>query len=651
MAVDDLMLTDKSMRSIFEISKRFSALTAIEYIDKKGKVVRISYKSYFERIQNAAAVISEKLAHVDKGSVIGLKMNNSPIWGVIFWGLLMSGYQPLLLDARAGADAVSALLADSGAKALICEDAYSYAVQRLSAAELTLAKARHRFTAHWEDHVLFCTSGTTDKPKIVVFSGLNLSYQIASAKSMPERTCDIMYPPEIGTLKILAMLPFHHIFGFVAVFLWYTFFGRTLVYLENLLPETILGTCRRLEVSHVYAVPLLWNNIAQTLKRQAARGGQKHGEIFQRLVAYHTGSISRREAGYGASRSLLKKIHLNLMGRSIKYCISGGGYLPADTLRIINGIGYPLYNGYGLTEVGVTSVELDGDVRRRTMGSIGRPLYMMEYGIAPADGSDANTGELIIRSKTTHIGTMQEGRFVPREEAEWFHTGDIVSRDDAGNYYFRGRIKDTIINADGENVFPDEIEGAFSGLPHIGQLCVFGVSRGGEERERITLVLTLAKSLSPEERAGLCDDIRRINGGSPLYKQVQDVYISAAPLPVVNTIKIQRIRLRGMLLEHPEAFERLNLLGGKDFGGYPKEYIEQILSGARDVFAQVLHLGSEGINDFGHFVYDLGGDSLTYASLILEIERRFDVSIPPQEYGRCFSVNDFAMLIAKLKRA
>jgi len=287
-------------------------------------------------------------------------------------------------------------------------------------------------------------------------------------------------------------------------------------------------------------------------------------------------------------------------------------------------------------------------VKNRIKGSIGRPLFMMEYRIAPT-GADPNTGELLIKSFTTHIGTMQNGVFVPREEGEWFATGDIVSRDSEGNYYCRGRIKETIINADGENVFPDEIESTFAGLPLVEQLCVLGIAQHAGDRERITLVLKLMRELTVDERAGLSDAVRRINGSLPIHKQVQDVFVSAYPLPVVNTIKIQRAGLREKLFSHPEAFTRLSMLDGKDFKDYPKEYIEQVMIGVRAVFAEVLSLGMESVNDFGHFVYDLGGDSLMYASLILEMEKRFHISIPVQEYARCFSVNDFTVLIAQLQ--
>jgi len=184
----------------------------------------------------------------------------------------------------------------------------------------------------------------------------------------------------------------------------------------------------------------------------------------------------------------------------------------------------------------------------------------------------------------------------------------------------------------------------------VEQLSVLGIAQHAGDRERITLVLKLMRDPSPDERAGLSDDIRRINGSLPIHKQVQDIFISTYPLPVVNTIKIQRAGLRERLFAHPEEFTRLSLLDGKAFEDYPKEYIEQLMAGVRAVFAEVLSLGVGGINDFGHFVYDLGGDSLLYASLILEIEKHFHVAIPVQEYARCFSVNDFTVLIAQLQR-
>ncbi|MDD5016593.1 MAG: AMP-binding protein [Eubacteriales bacterium] len=649
-AIDDLMLMEKTMESIFIVSKRFSKIIAIEHLDSNGKIIQISYKSYFERIYKTASNISEKLKEIEYGSVVGLKLNNSPLWGVFFWALLMCGYRPMLLDAKAGQEPTNSLLLQANAKALVTEDADTFCCPKFSTPELLSDRPAKDFMPRWEDHVLFCSSGTTGNSTVVVFNGECLCYQIASAKTMPDRTLDIMYPPSMGNLKVLAMLPFHHIFGFVAVFLWYTFFGKTVVYLADLLPGTILETCRRLKVSHVYGVPLLWNNIAQTLVRKAELGGKKRERIFNNLIAYHTHTMTKRQAGYGASRSLLKTIQQRLLGPAIKFCISGGGHITYDTLKIINGVGYPLYNGYGLTEVGVTSVELDPDVTMRMKASIGRPLYKMAYKIVPISDQDETTGELCIKSQTTHIGTMQDGVFIKRGDTEWYKTGDIVTKDDKGNYYIKGRIRDIIINADGENVFPDELESCFAGLPFVAQLCVLGIQRRNESAERITLILELSGDITADEQAGLYDKIREINGTLPIHKQVQDTYVSSDILPVINTIKIQRHKLRHNLAEHPERFQRLSVIDGKVFKDYPKDFIEEILTGVRTVFADVLHLPVESVYDHGHFVYDLGGDSLMYAGLILELENHFNTTIPQQSYGKCYCVNDFSKLIADIRK-
>lgn len=647
-AVDELLQTDKSLRSVYEVSQQFSGMTAYELIDASGHVHKKTYQYYFNRILATASRVSETL-RVPKSSVVGLKAANSPAWGVLFWALLMSGCRPLLLDAKADAASTGVMLAHAGAAALIAEEQGGYGVPVFAPQALLSDRPRKGFTPDWEDHVLFCSSGTTGVSKVVVFDGSCLSYQIASARAMPDRTVDIMYPPTMGNLKILAMLPFHHIFGFVAVFLWYTFFGKTVVYVQDLLPETIFDTCRRLSVSHVYSVPLLWNNIAQTLMRKAALGGAKREQIFKRLIQYHTHAISKKEAGYGASRSVLKSIQQRLFGRAVKYCISGGGYIPEETLRIINGIGYPLYNGYGLTEVGITSVELDADVKGRVKGSIGRPLYLMEYSIVNA--ADDGAGELLIKSHTTHIGTMRDGVFEPRPQGEWLATGDIAVKDTQGNYYIKGRIKDTIINDDGENVFPDEIEAAFAALPFVERFCVLGIAPAAGARERITLVLSLAKELGADERAQLCDEIRLANGSMPFHKQVQDVFLSPEPLPVVNVTKVQRYKLRERMAASPEAFGRLDALEGNLFDGYDRKAIGRILPDMRNIFAEVLSLPLKQLSDIGHFVYDLGGDSLMYAGLILEIEKRFSVSVPVKEYARCFSINDFTLLVAQLEQA
>ena len=149
----------------------------------------------------------------------------------------MNGFVPFLMDARATGEASDHFLAQAGAKAVIADDFHTYSVARFTLSDLNSQIPNYSYEPTWENQVIFASSGTTGDAKLVVFDGENLCAQINAALEMPNTTSDIMYPPTMGNLKILAFIPFHHIFGFVAVFLWYTFFGKTLVFLHELAPQ------------------------------------------------------------------------------------------------------------------------------------------------------------------------------------------------------------------------------------------------------------------------------------------------------------------------------------------------------------------------------------------------------------------------------
>ena len=108
-------------------------------------------------------------------------------------------------------------------------------------------------------------------------------------------------------------------------------------------------------------------------------------KLLEKMMAYNLGEMSAEEAGFASKKIVADKIKSMILGKHVRYCISGGGYLSNETSRAINGLGYPLYNGYGMTEVGVTSVELSPDVKQRLLGYIGKPLNGVEYKVNEAD--------------------------------------------------------------------------------------------------------------------------------------------------------------------------------------------------------------------------------------------------------------------------
>ena len=88
----------------------------------------------------------------------------------------------------------------------------------------------------------------------------------------------------------------------------------------------------------------------------------------------------------------------------------------------------------------------------------------------------------------------------------------------------------------------------------------------------------------------------------------------------------------------------------KDGKVFDKETVEKILEPMRSIFSKILILPKFKIDDEGHWVDDLGGDSMSYVELITTIQDTFDVTIPEGLYGRLATVNDFTEEVAKLKK-
>jgi acyl-CoA synthetase (AMP-forming)/AMP-acid ligase II len=115
----------------------------------------------------------------------------------------------------------------------------------------------------------------------------------------------------------------------------------------------------------------------------------------------------------------------------------------------------------------------------------------MKYKIVPSEGAKEGQGELWVKSPTIHqeeiIGGVRKNTVLIRR---WLLSDRRYRRVDAtGEYYIKGRSKDTIISSNGENVYPDEIEFYFKDVPHVVNDVVVGMKNG--DKEDVVLILEL----------------------------------------------------------------------------------------------------------------------------------------------------------------
>jgi len=651
----EMMLnTAKTMEDIFNVStKKNAKYSAVSYFDAKGKHKKYKYSLFKQHTYVIASILSNYMIQMPKNLPIILKAANGPHWGEIFWAILMCGYKPLLVDAKATKEGTENLAKQSKAIAIITDDAFTYDIPKFSLNDILADKATstYGFNATWENEVIFCSSGTTGDVKLMVFNGENLCHQLYASSEMAQVSKDISIPRCYTKMKMLAMIPFHHIFGFVAVFLWFFFYGAEFVFVKTMAPSEIQSVCQKSGVTHVFSVPLFWDSLAQGIERKKALETPIRRQYIEQLIGFNTGKISKEMAG--PYLAVQNKIQRQLLGNKIKFCISGGGYLDGKTQTIINGIGYPLYNGYGMTEIGITSVELSPIVDLRLKGSIGIPLRGVQYKIVPSSPK-ATSGELWVKSSITHVREIIGGveKETSLDKDGFFATGDIAEKDATNRYYLKGRIKDIIINNDGENIFPDELEIFFKKVPNIKQLCVLGVGMKNTKNQKIVCVLEVDNKIEDEGLTALKAEIKRIGlEDLPKGTKITDFYFCKSKLPVANNMKVKRFMVKNAIEANSKDYlpideEKVT----KKFSGISKAEIKEIIEPVRAIFAKILILPKFKIDDNAHWVNDLGGDSMSYVELILKIQETFNITIPENMYGKLTCVNDIVEEIALLKK-
>ena len=632
-----VMSSSHSFKDIFEVMiSTWSKRTIFIYEDDKGKTQKVTYKE-FEKIAKQYGYALSKRLNCEKGSFVVLKMNNSPKWAYTFWGLLIAGFNPVMVNPITLKSDVNRLIKESGTKVVLSDSDEELDVEVVNVNSLELSEELN--PEKFADKIAFCTSGTTGKSRIYVFNGNNMSYQMYAAYCMPDTSDTIIFQkPDV---RLITIVPFSHIFGFTAVLYWFSFFGRTFVFNKTINPEEIARMCKQYQVTHIFTVPLFWDRVAKLIKTTISKESEKRQKLIEKTIAFNNAEISKTEAGFASSKLVRKTLQKKILGDKVIYCIAGGSALSKDTLRTINGVGYPLYNGYGMTEIGVTSVELSPSVKQRNKASIGKPLANVEYKL--------KDGELLVKSPQIHSETLVNGKLEKAilDEEGYFHTGDIAEMDENGYYYIKGKSKEIIIGPNGENIYPDEIEIKFNDLENVDDLAIFG--QPTKDGEKLTMALYVSHKLSKEEIEKIEQQIAGANEKLPASMQVQEFYLSTTPLPTNPSMKVMRYQLVEDLKNRPETFVKLANADLVSFEGFDEKDIKDISEHVLSIVSDVLNIDPKTIAPSSHIILDLGGDSFTYMSIIASVESEFEIKIPTDLIGRLNTINEFTLFILKNK--
>ena len=615
-----LRSSKKEFRDLFEISFSHNRMPAYErLVDLRLEAV--SYPELRRRIEAFASYFHAYFPP-SKGEFIGIDLPNGPQFLIAFWGSLMAGYSPYLINRYYPLHLRHSLLKRLNVKkVLTLSDEYPD-YDRPNLEDLPRDSSFSSPKAEWwADCFALSSSLTGMKAKIAVYDGASVAAEIENSDSILAENPWFMQDYR-GAIKVASILPLFHIFGIMVSYLWFAFFGRTVVFFHDLSSETVRSTIVRHGVTHIFAPPLLFNKLFEGIQEGVLQAGAKKGKAFRKAVDFvaRVGDLSPRLSLF-LSRHLLKEVRSKAFGESPRFMISGGAYIDPQVLKVVNAIGYPLFNGYGTTEASITGANLALPFSRRIDGSIGKPFSSVSY-VLSQDGTLVVKGKSLARK----VLLLDGGE----ETIDGFATDDLVRLCD-GSYFIEGRKGDLFVSDSGENVSPDLIEkelrfafaSSFSVLELEGEL---------------TLVLQYPKGFSPalirEDMESARKQLSRISYGS----SVSRIRLTYDPIANPNAIKTSRAQLRKAVEDGT-----VSLFLPSDLGLKPKakEERDETLAVIEEIFQS--SLGKEGdIAPDSDFFLDLGGDSLGYISLVVGIEKAFGVHFDLERDRTLRTPRDFA---------
>ena len=376
---------------------------------------------------------------------------------------------------------------------------------------------------------LIFTSGTTGQPKGVMLSHRNLTSMVSMLSSVFDMTTHD---------GVLSVLPLHHTFEFSTGFLTPLSRGAQITYLPELTSDALARAIKNGHVTGMVGVPALWELLHRRIKNRLYERSDWIGKTAENLIYANAWLRDKTPLNFG--QVLFYPIHEGLGGR-IRYFISGGSALSEKIQRDFHGLGFTILEGYGLTEASPVLTVTRPENRMLT-GTVGKPLPGVEVRIADPDPS--GVGEVIARGPNVMLGYYEDEAATRKTLVErWLYTGDLGRVDDDGNLYLVGRSKEIIVDTNGKNVYPDELEEIYADSPYVKELSIVGLPDGIGEKVACLVVADdeFDISLSRAALHRLVEEhFREVSASLPYYKRVKVLHFTDIELPRTATRKVKR---------------------------------------------------------------------------------------------------------------
>src|SRR5664279_5026883 len=541
---DEIKLTFPGLFN--ETLRKFGKRNAYAFVGEEPK----TYESVSREIRALIAFLEEN--GIRQGDKVAILSSNMPNWGVAYFSITFMGAVAVPILPDFSPVEIANVLDHSGAKAIFISNSLLSRIENFKSDILTLTILIESFSflkpgkdlpkydpsvlsvkiydIHEDDLAsIIYTSGTTGRPKGVMLTHKNISFNALKGRA-------IQWIDE--TDRFLSVLPLSHTYENSLGLILPMLCGSSVYYLRKPpTPSVLLPALAEIKPTMMLTVPLIIEKIYFNKVMPAFSE-----KIILRLL--YKIPFFRIKLNAAAGKKLLKTF-----GGALKFYGIGGAKLNKEVEKFLIEAKFPYAIGYGLTE---TAPLLAGsNSQKAVFESTGPAIEGVELII---NSPDKITGEGEIWAKGPNVmkGYYKEPEMTKEVLTPdgWFKTGDLGTIDRNNNLYIKGRLKNMIVGASGENIYPEEIESIINNFRFVvdslvvqqkGKLVAL-VQINMEELEKKYQLLKQDMTRQVEDKVDeVLNELQEyVNSQVNKFSQIQKVVLQPVPFQKTATLKIKR---------------------------------------------------------------------------------------------------------------
>jgi long-chain acyl-CoA synthetase len=525
----------------------------------------ITYSEFYNRVQSVSDLLLER--GVMKGDRIALLGENSPNWGMAYFGIIHTGAAvvPILPDFPESD--IHHILSDSEVKILFTthkqlekmgdlnfsklktiimlddidadtrevtnihreflNEIFEKAIHFIKKVSETIGLVSNEITPDDIASVIY-TSGTSGHSKAVMLTHRNLISNVAAIKVLIDIRSDDSF---------LSVLPLSHTYEFTLGFLLPLVSGSRIIYLNQApTPRILEKVCKEEKPTLVCSVPLIMEKIYK----------KKVLPVLEKNLAVKF--ITKLP---GLKSKIYKKINHKLIeffGGHLRVMAIGGASFNREAEKFFNAAGFPYIIGYGLTETSPLLAGGPWEDKTIKISSTGKVTPGCEIKIVNPD-EKTGIGEIHGRGPNVMKGYYKNPELTAEviDKDGWFNTGDLGYFDKYNNLYIKGRSKNVIVMANGENIYPEAIEEKLNACSHVMESLVI------EKNDKLEAWVYLDYDLIDTETQGkserqrleyikkvLADTKECVNTQLSSFSRLSSIFEQEEPFVKTATHKIKR---------------------------------------------------------------------------------------------------------------